>query len=326
MRELAYHEARAEVIAQILRSDERVFVVGSDLSAPFNPPNGLEQQFPDRFLAPPIAELGVAGFGIGSAMVGNRPIIGLYTGSFIYEAWPQVVNEAANVAFMSNGRVSAGVVFYLMHGLRGAGAAQHSASPQAMLWNVPGLKIALPSSPYDIKGLLKSAVDDGNPVVFVDHLRLVDVRGPVPENLYSIPFGQADVKREGSDVTVVATSFVVQTALRAAEDLAREGISVEVVDPRTLVPLDEETILRSVRKTGRVVVADECHLRCGVAAELTSVIAERAWQALKAPPRRVARLDVPTPFSPLAERYVEPTAEKIAAAVREVVASKQPVG
>lgn len=319
MRELAYHEARAEAVAQIFQQDERVFVIGGDLSAPFNPPSGLDKRFPERFLPMPIAELGVAGFAVGAAMVGHRPIVGLYTGSFIFEAWPQVVNEAANVAFMSNGRVGAGVVFYIMHGLRGAGAAQHSASPQAMLWNVPGLKIAVPSSSYDMKGLLKSAVDDGNPVVFVDHLRLADVRGPVPEELYAIPFGQADVKREGSDVTVVATSLTVQQALAAAETLAGEGISVEVVDPRTLAPLDEDTILASVRKTGRVVVADETPRGCGVAAELTAVIAEGAWDALKAPPRRVTRLDVPTPFSPPAEEYVGPSAEKLAAAVRELV-------
>ncbi len=318
-RELAYHEARAEAVAQILRSDERVFVVGGDLSTPFNPPNTLNQDFPDRFLIPPIAELGVAGFGIGASMAGLRPIVSFYTASFMYEAWPQVVNEAANVAYMSNGRVGAPVVFHVLHGIRGQGAAQHSASIQAALWNTPGLKIMLPSSPYDVKGLLKTAVDDGNPVVFVDHLLLADTRGPVPEKLYAIPFGQADVKREGTDLTIVATSYMVQKSLRAAETLAAEGISVEVVDPRTLVPLDEETILRSVAKTGRVVVADECHLRCSVGSELAATIAEKAWGALKAAPRRVARRDVPVPFSPPLERFVEPTVEKIVAAARDVL-------
>jgi pyruvate dehydrogenase E1 component beta subunit len=319
VRELSYHEARAEAVAQILRSDERVFVLGGDLSTPFNPPNTLIQDFPDRFMIPPIAELGVSGFGIGAAMVGQRPIVSLYTASFIYEAWPQVTNEAANMAYMSNGRVSAPVVFHILHGLRGQGAAQHSASPQAMLWNTPGLKIVLPSSPYDVKGLLKTAIDDGNPVIFVDHLKLADVRGPVPEDLYGVPFGVADVKREGSDVTVVATSYMVQKALQAADLLAQEGVSVEVVDPRSLVPLDEETILASVRKTGRVVVADECHLRCSIASELAATIAEQAWSALKAPPRRVAALDVPIPFSPPLEQFVEPTTDKIVAAVKGVL-------
>ena len=318
-RELAYHEARAEAVAQILAADERVFVLGGDLSTPFNPPNTLEEQFPDRFMTPPIAELGAAGFGIGAAMAGNRPIVSLYTASFLFEAWPQVVNEAANVSYMSNGRVGAGVVFFLVHGLRGQGAAQHSSSPQAMLWNAPGLKLVLPSSPYDVKGLLASSVQDGNPVVFLDHLLLADVRGPVPEDLYTIPFGVADVKRAGEDVTIVATSLMVQKALAAAEILAGEGIAAEVVDPRTLVPLDEETILQSVRKTGRLVVADECPLRCGVASEIAATVAEQAWDALKAPPRRVTRLDVPTPFSPPLERYVEPTTEKIVEAARKTV-------
>jgi pyruvate dehydrogenase E1 component beta subunit len=321
-RQLTYHEARAEAVAQILSNDERVFVLGGDLSTPFNPPNTLEDQFPDRFMAPPIAELGAAGFGIGAAMAGNRPIVSLYTASFLFEAWPQVVNEAANVAYMSNGRVGAGVVFHIMHGLRGQGAAQHSASPQAMLWNAPGLKLVLPSSPYDVKGLLATAVRDGNPVVFVDHVLLAEVRGPVPERLYTIPFGVADVKRAGDDVTIVATSLMVQKALVAADLLALEGISAEVVDPRTLVPLDEEGILRSVRKTGRVVVADECPLRCGVGAEITALLAEHAWDALKSPPRRVARLDVPAPFSPPLEQYITPTAEKIVDAARATVNHK----
>lgn len=319
MRELYYHEARAEAVAQILRSDERVFVIGGDLSTPFNPPNNLIETFPDRFVAPPIAELGFAGLGIGASMVGLRPIVSFYTASFIFEAWPQVVNEAANIAYMSNGRLSAPVVFHILHGIRKQGAAQHSASPQAMLWNTPGLKIVLPSSPYDVKGLLKSSVDDDNPVVFVDHLQLAEVRGPVPEELYSVPFGQAEVKRPGTDLTIVATSNMVQKSLRAAEVLAREGVSVEVVDPRTLVPLDEETILQSVYKTGRVVLADECHLRCGIASELAATIAEKAWGALKAPPKRVATLDVPIPFSPVLEEFVEPTTDKIVAAAREVL-------
>jgi pyruvate dehydrogenase E1 component beta subunit len=319
MRELEYHQARAEAVAQILRADERVFVLGADMSVPFNPPTTLTEDFPDRFLIPPISELGVAGFGIGAAMAGQRPIIDFYTGSFIYEAWPQVVNEAANAAYMSNGRVSVPVVFRIVHGIRGQGAAQHSASPQAALWNTPGLKIVVPGSAYDVKGLLKASVDDDNPVVFVDHLLLAPFKSEVPEELYSIPLGRADVKRSGSDVSVVATSYMLQKALQAAEMLAAEGISVEVVDPRTLAPLDEETILASVHKTGRVVVADECPLRAGVASELAATIAERAWGALKAPPRRVARLDVPVPFSPPLEAFIEPTTERLIGAIRAVI-------
>jgi pyruvate dehydrogenase E1 component beta subunit len=208
------------------------------------------------------------------------------------------------------------VVFHLFHGLRGGGAAQHSASPQAMLWNCPGLEIVLPSSPRDVKGLLKTAVTSDNPTIFVDHVQLLEVRGEVPENDKPIPFGQADVKRQGSDVTVIATSYMVQRCLKVAEQLAREGIQVEVVDPRTLVPFDFATLLASVEKTRRVVIVDETHRSCGVAAEIAARIAEAGFDKLKAPIRRVATFDVPVPYSPPLEEYIGPTESRIADAVR----------
>ncbi|MBI2359822.1 MAG: 2-oxo acid dehydrogenase subunit E2, partial [Deltaproteobacteria bacterium] len=233
------------------------------------------------------------------------------TGSFFYQAFPQVLNEAANTYYMTGGQTKVPVVFHLLHGIRGGGAAQHSHSPQAMLWNTPGLEIMLPSTPRDVKGLLKTAVRSENPTVFVDHAKLFEVKGEVPEGNYEIPFGQAEVKRRGKDVTVVATSLMVQRALQAAEKLARQGIDVEVVDPRTLVPFDKSAVLESVAKTGRLVVADECHKSCGVAAEIAAIVAEEGFQLLKAPIRRVAIPDVPIPFGRSMEAYIEPSEEKI---------------
>jgi acetoin:2,6-dichlorophenolindophenol oxidoreductase subunit beta len=230
-----------------------------------------------------------------------------------------VANEAANAFSMSGGQTRVPVVFHLFHGLRGGGAAQHSGSPQAMLWNCPGLEIVIPSSPRDVQGLLKSAVASDNPTIFVDHTRLLDVRGEVPVNDKPIPFGVADVKRAGRDVTVIATSYTVQVALRAAETLAQERIEVEVVDPRTLVPFDLATILQSVEKTHRVVIADETHQSCGVGAEIAARIAESGFDKLKAPIRRVSTLDVPVPYSPPLEAHIGPSEERIIDAIRAAV-------
>jgi len=252
-------------------------------------------------------------------MAGLRPIVDFSTGSFIFEAWPQVVNEAANAFYMSGGQTRAPVVFHLFHGLRGGGAAQHSASPQAMLWNCPGLEIVLPASPRDVKGLLKTAVQSDNPTLFVDHVQLLETRGPVPEKDEAIPFGVADVKRRGADITVIATSYMVQRSLAVAERLAGEGIDVEIVDPRTLVPLDFPTLMASVEKTGRVVIVDETHQSCGVAAELAARIAEAGFDRLKAPLRRVATLDVPVPYSEPLEDFIAPSETRIAEAVRAAV-------
>jgi pyruvate dehydrogenase E1 component beta subunit len=267
-------------------------------------------------IAPPISELGFCGLATGAAMGGLRPIVDLSTGSFIYEAWPQVANEAANAFSMSGGQTRVPVVFHLFHGLRGWGAAQHSGSPQAMLWNCPGLEIVIPASPRDVKGLLKTAVASDNPTIFVDHTRLLDIRGEVPDDGTAIPFGVADIKRAGHDVTVIATSYTVQVALRAAATLAKEDINVEIVDPRTLVPFDLATILQSVEKTHRVVIADETHQSCGVAAEIAARIAESGFDKLKAPIRRVSTLDVPVPYSPPLEAHIGPSEARIIDAVK----------
>jgi acetoin:2,6-dichlorophenolindophenol oxidoreductase subunit beta len=322
MREITFAEALAEALREILKADDRVRVIGSyflGLSPRRMLISQLRKEFPKRFFDPPIAEAGYCGLAVGAAMASLRPIVDVGTGSFFFQAFPQVLNEAANTYYMTGGQTSVPVVFHMLHGIRGGGAAQHSHSPQGMLWNTPGLEIMLPSTPRDLKGLLKTAVRSNNPTIFVNHSKLFEVKGEVPDGDYEIPFGQGEVKRPGKDVTVVATSLMVQRALRAAEALVGRGVDVEVVDPRTLIPLDKGIILNSVAKTGRLVVADECHKSCGVAAEIAAIVAEEGFEFLKAPIKRVTTLDVPVPFSRAMEAYIEPSEEKIAQAVLEVV-------
>ncbi len=254
-------------------------------------------------------------------MAGARPFVDLSTAAFSFCAWSQLANEAAVAHYMSNGSIKVPVVYHMLHGVRGGGAPQHSHSPQAMLWNAPGLEIVAPSTPADVKGLLRTAIRSDNPTIVVNHSKLMAVEGEVPEGDYLIPFGVADIKRRGRDVTVVATSLMVQEALIAAAELAREGIEIEIVDPRTQVPFDEKTILDSVARTGRLVVADECPLRGGVASEITATIAEKGFGLLKAAPIRVARADTPVPLSPVLEDAVTPNHTKIAAAVQRVLKS-----
>jgi pyruvate/2-oxoglutarate/acetoin dehydrogenase E1 component len=322
MRELAYYQAKFEALGEIMDADERVHLIGGtflSLSSRRHVYQELVDKYADRVLSPPISELGFCGLATGAAMAGLRPVVDISTGSFIFEGWAQVCNEAANAFYMSAGQTRVPVVFHLFHGLRGGGAAQHSASPQAMLWNNPGLEIVLPASPRDVKGLLKTAVASDNPTIFVDHVQLLEVRGEVPENDGPIPFGQADIKRKGGDATVVATSYMVQRCLQVAEKLARENIQVEVVDPRTLVPFDMETLLSSLEKTRRVVIVDETHQSCGVAAEIAARIAETGFDKLKAPLRRVATLDIPVPYSPPLEEYIGPREDRIIDAIRAVL-------
>jgi pyruvate dehydrogenase E1 component beta subunit len=280
----------------------------------------IRAEFSDRIYDPPISEAAVVALGAGAAMAGARPFVDIGTGSFTYVGWSPLVNEAAVACHMSNGSVRVPVVYHCLHGLRGGGAAQHSHSPQAMLWNAAGLEIVIPSSPYDVKGLIRSAIKSDNPTIFVNHARLMDIEGEVPEEDYVIPFGKADIKRNGRDVTLIATSYVVHTALAAAETLSAEGIEVEVLDPRSLVPLDQELILQSVDKTGRLVLADETNLSCGIASELSAIVAEHGFKSLRAPIARVTRPNIPTPFSYALEQAITPTADKICEAVRRTVA------
>ena len=322
MTEMLYADAVVAGLGEAMGADENVHLLGQyflGLTDHRIKMVDLREKFPDRFYFPPIAEIGYVGAAIGAAMVGLRPIVDIATASFMFQAFPQIVNEAANIHYMSAGKTRVPMVFHFNHGIRGGGAAQHSHSPQAMLWNVPGLEIMAPSTPADVLGLLRTAVASDNPTAWVDHVRLFDTVGQVPDGAEPIPFGVADVKRAGADVTIVASSFMVVRALAAAATLADVGIDAEVVDLRTLVPLDERTILESVAKTGRLVVADECHRRCGVAAEIAAVVSEQAFGDLRTPIRRVTAADVPIPFSPPLERFIEPTEEKIVEAVRAAV-------
>jgi pyruvate dehydrogenase E1 component beta subunit len=322
MRKTSYAAAIVEALRTSLAEDPGVTLIGSYVLG-LGPKrilmDSIQAEFADRIYNPPTSEAAIACIGAGAAMAGARPFVDIGTASFAYVAWSPLVNEAAVAHYMSNGKLRVPVVYHMLHCLRGGGAAQHSHSPQAMLWNAPGVEIVLPSSPYDVKGLLRSAIRSDNPTIFVNHARLMDLEADVPEEDYTIPLGCADIKRPGRDATVIATSFVVQAALAAADELAAEGIEAEVVDPRTLVPFDSATILESVARTGRVVVADETNLSCGVASEISAIIAEKGFAHLRAPILRVARPDVPVPFSRPLEEAITPTAARIADAVRSVL-------
>ena len=252
-------------------------------------------------------------------MAGVRPFVDLGTGSFSYLAWSQIVNEAAVSYYMSDGRIPVPITFHLLHGVRGAGAPQHSHSPQSMLCNAPGLEIVAPASAADVYGLVRTALQSQNPTVVVSHAKLLGIEFEVPAQKQPIPFGRADIKRSGRDATIVANSFMTQVSLMAAAALAQEGIEAEVVDLRTLSPLDEDTILSSVARTGRLVVVDECPLRCGIASEVAAVVAEAGFDLLKAPVSRVTRAQVPVPYSPPLEAAVTPDASKIVAAVKRTL-------
>lgn len=322
MSQQSYAAALVEALHDGLRADPRVSIIGGyvlGLGPQRTLTDRLKQDFPDRVFDPPTSEAGNAAVGVGAAMAGMRPFVDLGTGSFSYLAWSQITNEAAVAHYMTNGRLTAPVTFHLLHGVRGGGAAQHSQSPHAMLWNAPGLEIAAPSTAADVYGLIRTALASPNPTVVVSHAKLLGIETVVPEQKSPIPFGRADIKRRGRDVTVVATSLMVHYCLAAAEALAKEGIDVEVVDPRTLVPLDEKTILDSVSRTGRLVVVDECPLRGGIASEIAATVAERGFRYLKAPIVRVTRPDVPVPYSLPLENFITPDPEKIAAAVRRVL-------
>jgi pyruvate/2-oxoglutarate/acetoin dehydrogenase E1 component len=281
----------------------------------------LKEFGPQRIRATPITEAALTGMGIGAAGSGFRPIVDWRQVTFSFVAMDQIVNQAAKIHYMFGGQVTFPILFRASVGGGGQVAAQHSQSPYSMFMNVAGLKMFLPSTPYDMKGLIKTAIRDNNPVISFESGRLMARKGEVPEQDYTIPLGKADIKREGSDVTVVALAWLVHEALAAAEALAGEGISVEVVDPRTLVPLDTETIRNSVRKTGRLVIADEAGPTAGFSAEVAALAAEDAATLahLKAPVKRVCALQVPIPYSPVLENQVFPDRNRIIAGIREVL-------
>ncbi|MDR7555258.1 MAG: alpha-ketoacid dehydrogenase subunit beta [Armatimonadota bacterium] len=326
VRELTFAQAVREALAEEMRRDPRVFIIGEDVAEaghPFKVLTGLVEEFGrDRVIDTPISEAGFTGIAVGAAMTGMRPVVDIMFGDFITLAMDQIVNQAAKVHYMSGGKLRVPMVVRTTLGATRRSAAQHSQSLHAWLCHVPGLKVALPSTPYDAKGLLKAAIRDDNPVIVFEDKMTYQLKGPVPADDYVIPLGVADVKRAGRDVTIVATSSMVHVALAAAELLAGEGIEAEVVDPRTTVPLDVETLVASARKTGRVIVVDEGYEKYGVTGELAAVIAEGAFYDLDAPVRRLGAMHVPVPFSPVLEDLTVPTAERVAAVARELCGTR----
>src|SRR5271169_3890858 len=321
MRELTYNEAALEAIAEEMRRDPKIFYMSTD---PI--PSLLKEFGGERIRATPIAEAALTGMAIGAAGSGFRPIVDWRQVTFGFVAMDQIVNQASKIHYMFGGQVSFPILYRAAVGGGTQLAAQHSQSPYSMFMNLAGLKMFLPSTPYDMKGLLKTAIRDNNPVISFESNRLMTRKGPVPEEDYTIPLGKADIKREGSDVTVVALAWLVHEALAAAEELATEGISIEVVDPRTLAPLDTETIRSSVQKTGRLVIADEAGPTAGFSAEAAAVATEDAatFARLKAPVRRVCALQVPIPYSPVLENQVFPDRKRIIAGIREVLEARKP--
>ena len=315
VRELTYGEAVREAIAEEMRRDPTVFVIGEDVAEaghPFKVLLGLVQEFgTQRIIDTPISEPGYAGIGVGAAMTGMRPIVDIMFGDFITLTMDQMVNQAAKAHYMSGGKIKVPIVFRTTLGATRRSAAQHSQSLQAWVSHVPGLKVALPATPQDAKGLMKTAIRDDSPVVIFEDKMMYRMKGPVPEGDYTIPLGVADVKRAGTDITIVATSSMVQVALGAAKLLEEYDISTEVIDPRTLWPLDEKTLIESARKTSRVIVMDEGYGRYGVNAELASVIAEGAFYDLEAPVKRIGAMHVPIPFSPPLEDATVPTEQSV---------------
>lgn len=314
-RELTLSQAIREALAEELRRDPTVFVLGEDVAeagTPFKVLSGLVDEFgPTRIIDSPISEAGITGLGVGAAMTGMRPVIDIMFGDFLGIVMDQIANQAAKVHYMSGGKLNVPMVIRTTLGATRRSAAQHSQSLHAWVSHIPGLKVALPSTPYDAKGLLKTAIRDANPVVFFEDKMMYTLKGPVPEEDYTIPFGVADVKRVGTDITLVATSSMVQVALRAAEQLETLGISAEVIDPRTTFPLDKDAFITSAKKTSRAIVIDEGYERYGVTAEIASVIADGAFYFLDAPVKRMGAMDVPIPFSPTLEDVTVPTPEKV---------------
>jgi pyruvate/2-oxoglutarate/acetoin dehydrogenase E1 component len=314
-REITFAEAIREALAEEMRRDPRVFIIGEDVAeagTPFKVLSGLVEEFgKDRVLDSPISEAGITGLGVGAAMTGMRPVVDIMFGDFLTLVMDQVANQAAKVHYMSGGRLNVPMVVRTTMGASLRKAAQHSQSLHAWVSHVPGLKVAIPSTPYDAKGLLKSAIRDENPVVFFEDKKMFTLKGAVPKEEYVIPFGVADVKRSGADITIIALSRMVHVALGAAKMLEEIGISAEVIDPRTTLPLDKQALIESAKKTSRAMVVDEGYEQYGVTAEIASVIAEGAFYYLDASVKRLGAMNVPIPFSPPLEDATVPTEQKV---------------
>lgn len=316
MRQISYAAAGLEAVLEEMRQDPQTIHLATDA------PGRLVKEFgSQRVRGTPITEAAFTGLALGAAGSGYRPIVNWSMVTFSFVAMDQIVNQVSKIHYMFGGQATFPITFRASVGGGRQLAAQHSQSPYSMFMNLAGLKMVLPSTPYDMKGLLKSAIRDNNPVISFESSRLMGLKGDVPDEDYTVPLGKAEVKREGSDVTVVALAWMVHEALAAAETLQQEGISVEVIDPRTLVPMDQDTIRASVQKTGRLVVADEAGPTAGASAEISTLVTEdpATFLCLKAAVKRVCALQVPIPYSPALENHVFPNRDKIAAGVREIL-------
>jgi len=324
MREITYRDALNEALREEMLRDKTVFLLGEDIGrywqGAFRVTKGLAEEFGDeRVRDTPISESAIIGVAIGAAITGMRPVAEVMFGDLSALAMDQIANQAAKLRYMFGGQTKVPMVIRTPFGAGVNIASHHSQSLEAWFMHTSGLKVAMPSTPYDAKGLLKTAIRDDNPVMFFEHKLLYPIEGLVPEEEYTVPFGVADVKREGEDVTIVATLYMVHKALAAAEELDEQGIKAEVVDPRTIVPLDKKAIINSVKKTGRLVVVSEDCKTAGVSAEIAALVAEEALDYLDAPIKRVAEPDTPIPFSPPLEQFVIPNEKSIIKAVKEII-------
>jgi pyruvate/2-oxoglutarate/acetoin dehydrogenase E1 component len=323
MREITVREALNEALRYNLRNDPRVFCWGEDigvLGGAFGVTAGLFKEFgADRIIDTPVSEMAIVGAAIGAALGGLRPVVEVMYIDFTPGCMDMIVNQMAKIRYMFGGQFKIPMVLRIVSGAAGYNAAQHSQSFYSFFLHTPGLVVVSPSMPYDAKGLLNSSIADENPVIFVENKRVVNRKGPVPEEYYTVPIGQAEVKRAGRDLTIVATQALVHDALKVAEEMEREGISIEVIDPRSLKPLDVQTTLSSVEKTGRLIVADEGWLTCGFASEVSAIVAEQGITFLDAPIVRVGAPDVPCPFSPPLEDAYIPGENDLREAIRKVL-------
>ena len=322
MRQISYVQAINETLHQMIEKDMRVFLIGQGVTSPWyvgNTTVGLIDRFgPERVIDTPVSENGITGAAVGAALAGMRPVVAHPRMDFMYYAMDPIANHAANWHYMFGGQVSVPMTIWGIINRGGEQAAQHSQALQAMFMHIPGLKVVMPSTPYDAKGLLVASIEDDNPVIYIDDRWLYDYVGDVPEEIYTVPIGKGIVRRKGSDVTVVATSYMVHEAMNAAENLGKEGIDVEVVDLRSLKPLDENLIFDSVKKTGRLVIADGGWKTCGVGAEISARVVDNVFNYLKAPIIRVSLPDTPAPASSVLEKAYYPTSDDIISSVRDL--------
>jgi pyruvate/2-oxoglutarate/acetoin dehydrogenase E1 component len=323
MREIEYREAIREAIVEEMDKDKRVFLIGEDIGVyggAFKAYKGLLDKYgPQRVINTPISEAAIIGAAIGAALTGYRPIAEIMFIDFATLAMDQIANQAAKIHFMSGGNLNVPLVIRTQGGVGKGLAAQHSQSLEGWFYHTPGLKVVMPSTPYDVKGLLKTAVRDNSPVMFIEHKMIYPIKGPVPEEEYTIPFGKADIKRKGEDITIFAYSNMVLRSLEAAEELERSGVDCEVVDPRTLVPLDIDTIVNSVKKTGRLVIVSEACRRGSIASDISAQVTERAFGYLKAPVKIVAGLNTPIPYNSALERASIPQKADIIKTIKELL-------